>query len=54
METHKHVGDRGVGVVYGDRKIHNSLEWQNSISLLYLQQVYLKTGSSSERLWRFS
>lgn len=27
-------------VVYGERKIHNSLEWQNLTVLLYLQQVF--------------
>lgn len=38
LETHKYIGDSEVGVVYGDRQIHNSLEWQNSTNL-YLQQV---------------
>jgi hypothetical protein len=27
-----------MGVVHGDRKIHNSFEWQNSTSV-FLQQV---------------
>ena len=32
LQTYKYVGGKRVGVVYGDRKIHNSLEGQNSVS----------------------
>ena len=37
LQTYKYVGGKRVGVVYGDRKIHNSLEGQNSTVLLYLR-----------------